>query len=340
MACLKPVNVNGTLRPCGVCRECRIRETTDWSLRCLYELNNWDYASFVTLTFKEEYNEDKSIHKKELKAFFDRLNHKIAYREEGRKIKYFGCGEYGTKRGRKHYHAIIFGLNPNPYDRNNHDREYVMESWKYCDPSMWTFRPHCECGDEEGNAIDFVNRKTIQYVAGYCQKKLKSFRGYEAYEKQGREPPFKLVSQGLGLDFCLKNADRLKANGYTYYNGHKVPIPRYFREKLGMINNPLDPRCDREWQESQFNYYENQKELFKTKNYLHQAEYKEQFEQLFEQFKGFCIRRGGQVDFDMIKNSGVIERLFNDYIDRQQFDIADMAERDFIRSCHLTRNKF
>lgn len=332
--------MNGTLRPCGVCRECRIRETTDWSLRCLYELNSWEYASFVTLTFKEEYNEDKSIHKKELKAFFDRLNHKVAYREEGRHIKYFGCGEYGTAKGRKHYHAIIFGMNPNPYDPSNHDREYIMESWQFCDPLRWTFKPHYLCKGDEGNAIDFVNRKTIQYVAGYCQKKLKSFRGYQAYEALGREPPFKLCSQGLGLDYALKNADRLKANGYTYYNGHKVPIPRYFKEKLGMINNPLDPRCDHDWLEKSFSYSEKQASLFATRHYIHQEEYQEKYNKLLEQFKDYCERRGARINFDDVKKSGVIERLFDDYIDRLQFDIADMAERDFIKSCHLTRNHF
>ena len=329
------------MRPCGVCRECRIKETTDWSLRCIYELNSWDCASFVTLTFKEEFNQDKSIHKKELKAFFDRLSHKISYREEGRHIKYFACGEYGTKRGRKHYHAIIFGLNPNPYDPSNHDREYIMESWPFCDPLRWTFKPHCECVGDEGNAIDFVNRKTIQYVAGYCQKKLKSYRGYEAYEKRGLEPPFKLVSQGLGLDFCLQNADRLKQNGYTYYNGHKVELPRYFREKLGMILNPSNEKCDKEWFFENYEKHKDDLSRFKTKNYLHDVEYQEQFEKLFKQFKDYSIRRGVNVElFDNIKFSAVIERLFNDYIDRLNFDLADQVERDFVRSCHLTRSHF
>ena len=40
-------------------------------------------------------------------------------------IKYFACGEYGDKKKRAHYHAIIFGVG------NNHeDKKIIQETWK------------------------------------------------------------------------------------------------------------------------------------------------------------------------------------------------------------------
>lgn len=54
-----------------------------------------------------------------------------------------------------------------------------------------------------------------------------------------RVRPFSRSSHYLGLDFCLKNAERLSNNGYTFLNKQKVAIPRYFREKLGLKQSEL-----------------------------------------------------------------------------------------------------
>lgn len=82
-----------------------------------------------------------------------------------------------------------------------------------------------------------VTPDDIQYVTGYVQKKLTGTMADEVY--QGKQPPFSLCSQGLGLEFALKNKERLMNNGYTYFKGHKIGIPRYFCEKFDIKKSDL-----------------------------------------------------------------------------------------------------
>lgn len=220
---------------------CRINYTSAWKLRLLYELSNWDCAMFVTLTYNEEnVPADFSLHKKDPVGFFKRLRAYLAYGSNNRQIKYYCCGEYGDKQdptrldkkhGRPHYHAIIFGLSP--FDEN--DRKLVIEAWQHrCDEFQWDKNrgKKNEYGIGEKCAIQNVTPTDIEYVTGYVQKKLSGGRGKETYGDD--TPPFAIMSKGLGLDFALQNVDRLRQNGFTYLSGHKISLPRYYREKLNI----------------------------------------------------------------------------------------------------------
>ena len=217
---------------------CRINYTSAWKLRLLYELSEWDFASFVTLTYDEDHvPADFSLHKKDPVGFFKRLRSYLAYNSD-REIKYYCCGEYGEKKdtsrpdknhGRPHYHAIIFGMNP--FDEN--DRKLILEAWQHRSED-WQFDRNRgklnEYGIGEKSAIQNVTPMDIEYVTGYVQKKLS---GDLAAKNYGNDlPPFAIMSKGLGLEFALSNAHRLRTNGFTYLSGHKISLPRYYRDKL------------------------------------------------------------------------------------------------------------
>ena len=71
--------------------------------------------TFITLTYDNEHlPKDESIDKDELQRFFKRLRKNYPPKT----IKYFACGEYGDKKKRAHYHAIIFGVGNNHEDKN------------------------------------------------------------------------------------------------------------------------------------------------------------------------------------------------------------------------------
>lgn len=221
MRCTHIIQNNGVYHNCGSCHACRINYTSSWTLRCLYELSCWDSASFCTFTYNDEsLPKDYSLHPEHLTKFWKDLRYNL----NSRKIKYYACGEYGDKFKRPHYHAIIFGLDCWSKD----DREAVKDAWQLCDP--WFFDP-------SGRGMLEVCREDIAYVTGYVQKKLSGVLAEQEYGDKVR--PFSRCSNGLGLDFARQNSERIVKNGFTYLNGKKVGIPRYFRDKLGISQSVM-----------------------------------------------------------------------------------------------------
>lgn len=219
--------------PCGQCICCRINKTTEWSVRLLMEQRNWKNSAFVTLTYSDDFMpEDLSLHKEDLQKFFKRLRKRLG----DRRIKYYACGEYGEKHllrtgfGRPHYHIIIFGLDPFNYE----DRTDISDSWQFCQRFLF---------DRKHKAIGSVNSDSIQYVTGYIRKKLLGFEK-EKYDKVGIKPPFQLSSQGLGLSGFSDYYDEFGQPDYVEFNGHSVPIPRYFREKLDIDTSRVVNECN------------------------------------------------------------------------------------------------
>lgn len=302
--CIKPITLStGVTVNCGHCMACRINYTTAWKLRLLYELSNWDKAMFVTLTYDEEHvPADFSLHKKDPVGFFKRLRSYLDYSNDNRTIKYYCCGEYGEKKdilrpdkehGRPHYHAIIFGLCP--YDEN--DRKLVIEAWQHrCED--WQF----DRNRGKKSAIQNVTPEDIEYVTGYVQKKLSGDLGHVHYGED--ISPFAIMSKGLGLEFALQNANRLRANGFTYISGHKISLPRYYREKLEI---EVD--------------YANLPPPNKDKVLANQA----YLEQLFEE----DMRRRGVDVTPTISNLDNISKLYERWYDSYRWQLADRVFKDF-----------
>lgn len=192
MLCINPIEIKGHKFPCGRCMPCRLNRTAEWTLRLSYELQCWETAAFVTLTYNDTFvpkaeNGRLTLVKSDLQKFIKRLR-----KNSGLKLKYFAVGEYGSaeKTHRPHFHLIIFGLNP----LNQKHRDFISEAWPFCDQELWTYR-------RRHNAIDVVNVHDIAYVCGYVQKKLYGHLADKEYD--GILPPFSVMSQGLGLEGFL-----------------------------------------------------------------------------------------------------------------------------------------
>lgn len=228
MKCLNPITVKGRQFNCGRCMNCRINYTSSWALRLIYQLSTCDSASFVTLTYSDDKRPGELV-KKDLQDFFKRLriNLKRELHEFAPKISYYACGEYGSATKREHFHAIIFNLDC----CNDKHRDILRKSWPFCEP--WFF----DKSRGRSSAMQEVTPDDIAYVTGYVQKKLSGEKAKEEYGE--RQPPFSLCSQGLGLAFAEKNKERLMNNGYTWYKGHRVSIPRYFCDKFGVKKSDL-----------------------------------------------------------------------------------------------------
>lgn len=158
-------------------------------------------GAFVTLTYAEmpKYG---SLVKEDLQKYFKRLRRDLNQDEN---IKYFACGEYGGENDRPHYHIGLIGLEPTD------DR--ISENWPYG-------RIH----------IGTLTLKSIRYVTDYI---LKKYSGEMAESEYGiKTIPFQLFSKGLGRDYIMTNGDQLKNNLELTIQGKKVPIPKYYKNKL------------------------------------------------------------------------------------------------------------
>lgn len=225
MACLTPYRLKtGEDVPCGRCSPCLKRRANGWSFR-LQEHNKWvDSAHFVTLTYDTKFvpltdTGFMTLKKRDVQLFFKRLRFITAKRSKNVQIKYYACGEYGSKTNRPHYHAIIF----------NATLEEITDAWKLD-------------GIQLGHVhIDDTNEATINYTIKYMHKphRVPMFRGDK------RTPEFSLMSKGLGLSYITehaKNYHLVKIDGkididrsrmyLVMPGGFKVAMPRYYKNKM------------------------------------------------------------------------------------------------------------
>lgn len=89
---------------CGYCPECLAEKANNWVVRNHYESRAHKEKCFITLTYAEN---PKILIKKDLQDFLKRLRKELD--KDGVKLRYYGCGEYGTLRGRPHFHVILYG---------------------------------------------------------------------------------------------------------------------------------------------------------------------------------------------------------------------------------------
>jgi len=197
--------------PCGKCLICRINASREWGYRILHELEGKP-AVFATFTYAEEMlPQDFSVSKREMQLFFKRLRKMVNIAGA---LRYFCSGEYGEKYGRPHYHAIIFGMSAA-------DKPILEANWRKGLVHVGT-----------------VTYDSARYVADYVGKLSHA-------DLMGREPPFRLMSKGLGKAYCDREAERLKEKACFTVGGIEMPLPKYYVDRLGVDAQKLLDRKER-----------------------------------------------------------------------------------------------
>ena len=129
--CINPrLQPNGLKTPCHQCWQCRENRINDWVGRAIAERETCLIATTVTLTYGGgDCAESRFLRKSDLTSYFK------AIRNDGHKIRYFAVGEYGKKKGRAHFHAILFWQTPAPFRelRKNISDEWWPHGFSYWD---------------------------------------------------------------------------------------------------------------------------------------------------------------------------------------------------------------
>ncbi len=199
--------------PCGKCPECLAKKQMQWSFRLMAHAEQSTSATFLTLTYEDSAlpyrNGWPTLEKREFQLFMKKLRN-YTKKKSDVPLRYFACGEYGSKTDRPHYHAIMFNL-PKPFN------DVVEQAWT---------KGFAGYGD--------VNIQTIMYVTKYSLKGNRSRN--QLLDDKGRIPEFNLMSKGLGKDWITQErADYLIKNRTRYVTmegGHEVILPRYLVDKL------------------------------------------------------------------------------------------------------------
>lgn len=202
MVCFSPfftTSDNGRLVgfPCGKCPVCMQKRANEWSLRISLEARDYEHLAFVTLTYSpEKLPADYCLVPSHISSFMKRLRTYAQRLGFDGSIRFYGVGEYGEKRGRPHYHLVIFGLPPRFWSA-------IRDAWR-------------------GSIVDIQIPRSLgavaAYVAGYVVKKL-----YTEAKVVMR------MSQGLGRAFV----DKLEHFTQVIIQSGKVRyIGRYLRNRL------------------------------------------------------------------------------------------------------------
>lgn len=200
---------------CGRCPTCRRAKINGWVFRLLQEEKRCTNSHFITLTYEPEtvpvIDNLMTLRKKDFQNFMKRLRWNLGKNHP--KIKYYAVGEYGSKSYRPHYHAIIFNVN---------DASEFAKAWT------------TDKGDPIGYVdVGNVSGASITYTLKYMDKQKRVPR----WAGDPRLPEFTLSSKGLGENYLTPeiikyHKDDLTRQYVTAPSGHKIPIPKYYKDKI------------------------------------------------------------------------------------------------------------
>lgn len=196
----------------------------------VHEASLHESNSFVTLSYSEDkLPADRGLSKREFQLFMKRLRFSLG----SDRIRFFGCGEYGSTGLRPHYHLIIFG---HAFEA---DRVFLKQGRAgdalYRSPALdavWGL----------GFAwIGAVTHESARYVARYTLKKAGHWQDPERYRRVNMdtgevvyvEPEFLLMSRrpGLGSGWWDKYKSDCFPSDFVIIDGSKVPVPTFYRNR-------------------------------------------------------------------------------------------------------------
>ena len=224
--------------PCGQCVGCRLERSRQWAMRCIHEAQLHQNNCFITLTYDDEHlPKDLSLDHREFQLFFKRLRKANPHI----KIRYYMAGEYGTLRGRPHFHACIFG-----YDF--HDKKLLTRttagSLLYRSQELEKLWPYgySTIGDVTFESAAYVARYIMQKQTGkdvdpnhytYCDLQTGELVKLQPeYNKMSLKP-------GIGANWYQKYKNDVYPHDYVEIRGQKIKPPKYY-DQLFSKENPYE----------------------------------------------------------------------------------------------------
>lgn len=143
------------LLPCGKCDHCAWRGVNDYVGRSLAEAYTATKTYAVTLTYADRQHDNwhKVLYPPHFQDFIRSL------RRRGHLVRYLASGEYGSLRGRAHFHACLFFHDPDP-PQWGHNQRVHDPAWG---PRDGSFHGHM-------HVIEGIEDHHLRYAIKYLQK--------------------------------------------------------------------------------------------------------------------------------------------------------------------------
>lgn len=245
-------NYKITKIPCRKCIGCRLDYSKEWANRGYLESLKNKHNYFVTLTYDDDnikildeittkngitFTNNGEWNGVLIQEHFTKFIHdirQIMQREYNKtEIKFMGCGEYGGKKQRPHYHIILFNC-PLPVDSFYKPRiinkeiywqnKIIERAWKYGISN-----------------ITSTTWNTVAYVSRYITKKILGNDSEQNYAEKGQIKEFFRMSRGIGKEYYESNRENIIKNDEIIIKNRNGAVsqkpPKYF-DKLTEKENP------------------------------------------------------------------------------------------------------
>lgn len=219
--------------PCGKCIECRLKKSKMWSLRCVHEAQFHEEKCFLTLTYSPENlpvnppSKTPTLDYRDIQLFMKRLRKDLS--KNGIKVRFFCSSEYGGKKGRPHYHMLLYGFSPKDlkFFRKSYSSLPVFRS-KYLE-NLW----------QKGFVfVGTVTEMSAGYVARYTLEKFTD-KGANFYDNRAKEKITMSRRQGIGFNWISRHYRNVFETGTIMLDNIRYSIPVFYRKFVEKIDLKL-----------------------------------------------------------------------------------------------------
>ncbi|UIB81376.1 replication initiator protein [Flyfo microvirus Tbat2_88] len=116
---------DGSLVACRKCGQCRSNRIDEWVGRCIAESKTSVATTSLTLTYGRDENGEESHVRAAILTYSDVQKFAKQMRNRGYPFRYLITGEHGSKKGRAHWHGLLFWQEQVP----THLYDYGNNSW-------------------------------------------------------------------------------------------------------------------------------------------------------------------------------------------------------------------
>lgn len=157
--------VTGVTRACRNCSECKGNQIQDWVGRCIAESKTVPACHVVTLTYGRGddhiYTNAVDHWNARVLVYRDVQHYLKRLRYNGYPLRYFCTGEYGTAKGRAHWHMVCFWLREPPPNLRLRERyDHALPNGNKLWDHGWSYWDDC-------------TPKAVNYVCKYIAQDLK-----------------------------------------------------------------------------------------------------------------------------------------------------------------------